>query len=177
LVIEFPTDLLTILFWLPVPNQVIMTKTLKKDVRSVCTKVLLQMNCKLGGGLWSAFTSQVNRGTMIVGVDSFRDKRMNRTCYGMVATLSSNMAQYFSDVFISDETGGAEGAASGLGLTLYSKLVQTLIFVTKDLLGKSCNFFLKFQKRSRSTRRCAKERFPNASSFSDPVSRTDKSIW
>ncbi len=37
---------------LSVPNQVIRSQTLAKNVVSVCTKVVLQMNCKLGGSLW-----------------------------------------------------------------------------------------------------------------------------
>ena len=38
-----------------IPSQVILTKTLKneKNQRSVMQKVALQINCKLGGALWS----------------------------------------------------------------------------------------------------------------------------
>ncbi len=35
-----------------VPCQVIRSQTLTRNVVSVCTKVILQMNCKLGGSLW-----------------------------------------------------------------------------------------------------------------------------
>jgi len=38
----------------PVPSQVIVAKKLKdKQIRSITQKIALQINCKLGGELWS----------------------------------------------------------------------------------------------------------------------------
>lgn len=39
----------------PIPSQVILTKTLNdpRRLNSVISKIALQINCKLGGGLWT----------------------------------------------------------------------------------------------------------------------------
>ena len=38
-----------------VPSQVVVTKTISKQqmVMSVCTKIAIQLNCKLGGEVWA----------------------------------------------------------------------------------------------------------------------------
>jgi aubergine-like protein len=58
-----------------IPSQVVTVKTLTKKrgsmLMSVCTKLVMQMNCKMGGALW-----RVNiplRDTMILGFDTFHD--------------------------------------------------------------------------------------------------------
>ena len=37
----------------PVPSQVIVAAKLKRNIRSITQKIALQINCKLGGELWS----------------------------------------------------------------------------------------------------------------------------
>jgi len=35
-----------------VPSQVVLLKNLQKNDKSVCTKIAIQINCKLGGAPW-----------------------------------------------------------------------------------------------------------------------------
>merc|ERR1719187_1672471 len=57
----------------PVASQVINYKTIanEKKVSSVVQKVILQINCKLGGELWACSTPFKN--LMVVGVDVYHD--------------------------------------------------------------------------------------------------------
>jgi len=36
----------------PVPSQVVLLKNVQKNNLSVCTKIAIQINCKLGGAPW-----------------------------------------------------------------------------------------------------------------------------
>uniref|UniRef100_A0A8C4WYB8 Piwi domain-containing protein n=1 Tax=Eptatretus burgeri TaxID=7764 RepID=A0A8C4WYB8_EPTBU len=73
----------------PVPSQVVQTRTISnpKRVRSVAQKVVLQMNCKMGGVLWSVNIPL--KSLMIVGLDVYHDttKRMCSVA-GVVASLN-----------------------------------------------------------------------------------------
>uniref|UniRef100_UPI00358E54D2 piwi-like protein 2 n=1 Tax=Myxine glutinosa TaxID=7769 RepID=UPI00358E54D2 len=83
----------------PVPSQVVLTRTISnpKRVRSVAQKVVLQMNCKMGGVLWSVNIPL--KSLMIVGMDVFHDttKRMCSVA-GVVASLNSSGTQWFSRI-------------------------------------------------------------------------------
>ena len=58
---------------MPIASQVINAKTLDpKKLRSVVQKVALQINCKLGGELWSVDIPI--KSLMIVGIDSYHEK-------------------------------------------------------------------------------------------------------
>lgn len=61
-----------------VPSQVVMTRTLTKKtgaghsmLTSVCTKIAMQMNCKMGGALWRL--NILMHDTIILGYDTFHD--------------------------------------------------------------------------------------------------------
>jgi aubergine-like protein len=56
----------------PVPSQVVVFKTINKPdhvLRTVASKVVLQMNVKLGGELWSI--SMPMQHVMIIGIDVY----------------------------------------------------------------------------------------------------------
>lgn len=81
----------------PVPSQVIVSRTLsKKQMQiSVVTKIALQLNCKLGGELWSLDIPVKN--TMVVGIDCYRDSsKRGRTVGAFVATMNTTFTRYYS---------------------------------------------------------------------------------
>lgn len=82
----------------PVPSQVFLAKNLNsKGVRSIATKVAVQLNCKLGGAPWSVELPPVN--LMVVGFDVCHDPSDKSRDYGaMVASLDKNLTRYFSAV-------------------------------------------------------------------------------
>ena len=59
-------------------------------------KVLLQMNCKLGGELWGC--NVPIPGLMVIGMDIYRDKVGGRSVAGIVATLNGTFGKYWSQV-------------------------------------------------------------------------------
>lgn len=77
---------------IPVASQVINAKTLSKPdkVRSIILKIALQINCKLGGSLWTVkFPFQ---GWMICGVDVYHGSPPNSVC-GFVASLNESISR------------------------------------------------------------------------------------
>ena len=79
----------------PIPSQVLVTKNLQpKKAMSVVTKVVLQMNAKLGGELWSINLRM--QGAMFVGIDTYHDSGSNKSVGGFVASMNSSCTRYFS---------------------------------------------------------------------------------
>ncbi len=107
----------------PVASQVIVVKNIsnEKKVNSVAQKVILQMNCKLGGELWACQTPFkvccysyhpnipylsffLRQGIMVIGIDVFHEKgRRSGSVAGIVSTLNDNMSRYYSNVAIQRE--------------------------------------------------------------------------
>ncbi|XP_076626994.1 aubergine [Colletes latitarsis] len=82
----------------PVPSQVFLTKNLRsKGLRSIATKVAIQLVCKLGGAPWSVELPPIN--LMVVGFDVCHDPNDKGRDFGaMVASLDKNLTRYFSAV-------------------------------------------------------------------------------
>ncbi|GAU99725.1 hypothetical protein RvY_10682-2 [Ramazzottius varieornatus] len=81
----------------PCPSQVVVAKTIsdQKKVRSVATKVCMQILAKLGGENWKMkFPFSVP--TMVIGVDSHRDKTERNTVVAVSATHNAGFSGYFS---------------------------------------------------------------------------------
>ncbi|XP_053610721.1 piwi-like protein Ago3 [Plodia interpunctella] len=81
----------------PVPSQVINARTLmnQKKVRGITQKILLQINCKLGGTLWNI--SIPMKTAMIVGIDSYHDaSRKKRSVCAFVASYNQSMTHWYS---------------------------------------------------------------------------------
>ncbi|XP_067134684.1 piwi-like protein Ago3 isoform X2 [Centruroides vittatus] len=82
---------------MPVPSQVINSRTISdhKKLRSVAQKIALQMNCKLGGELWSL---QIPfKSVMVCGFDSYHDQAVGRrSVLGFVASLNQTVTRWFS---------------------------------------------------------------------------------
>ncbi|XP_052899099.1 protein argonaute-3 [Anopheles moucheti] len=87
----------------PIPSQVINARTLANDKRnrSIVLKILLQMNCKLGGTLWSVNIPL--KDTMICGIDSYHEgtKRTNSVS-AFVGSLDSSFTHWYSRATIQE---------------------------------------------------------------------------
>ncbi|XP_077325966.1 piwi-like protein 2 isoform X2 [Lithobates pipiens] len=83
----------------PVPSQVVNTKTISNPakLRSIAQKILLQINCKLGGELWGVDIPLKN--LMVVGMDVYHDaSRGLRSVTGFVASTNHCLTQWYSRV-------------------------------------------------------------------------------
>uniref|UniRef100_A0A674BXH9 Piwi-like protein 2 n=1 Tax=Salmo trutta TaxID=8032 RepID=A0A674BXH9_SALTR len=83
----------------PVPSQAINVRTISQPqkLRSVAQKILLQMNCKLGGELWTVNVPLKH--LMVIGVDVHHDtSKKSRSVMGFVASLNSLLTRWYSRV-------------------------------------------------------------------------------
>ncbi|OBS73023.1 hypothetical protein A6R68_12405, partial [Neotoma lepida] len=83
----------------PVPSQVINVRTISQPIRlrSVAQKILLQMNCKLGGELWGVDIPL--KQLMVIGMDVYHDpSRGMRSVVGFVASINLTLTKWYSRV-------------------------------------------------------------------------------
>lgn len=82
----------------PVPSQVCLVKTMThRSIKSIATKIAIQMNCKLGGAPW--FVDIPLDGIMMIGFDVCHDTTVKTKDFGAtVASLDKRMTKYFSAV-------------------------------------------------------------------------------
>lgn len=80
----------------PVPSQVVLTATLRnpKSQRSIASKILIQINAKIGGIPWALKSLPVQQ-TMICGLDIFA-KRSVAYIPAFCATIDKNCSKYIS---------------------------------------------------------------------------------
>ncbi|NXW57063.1 PIWL1 protein, partial [Eurystomus gularis] len=81
----------------PIPSQCVMARTLSKPQTAVAvaTKIALQMNCKMGGELWTVEIPL--KQVMIVGIDCYHDTLSGKqSIAGFVASLNQTMTRWFS---------------------------------------------------------------------------------
>ncbi|XP_034026965.1 piwi-like protein 2 [Thalassophryne amazonica] len=89
----------------PIPSQAINVRTISQPqkLRSIAQKVLLQMNCKLGGELWTVNVPLKH--LMIVGVDVHHDtSKSHRSVMGFVASVNSSLTRWYSRVIFQTPT-------------------------------------------------------------------------
>ena len=83
----------------PVPSQVILGRTLnkKQTLFSVCTKVAMQLNCKMGGELW-ALEIPLKR-LMVLGIDCYHDTaQKGRSVAAFISTTNDSLTRFHSRV-------------------------------------------------------------------------------
>lgn len=101
-----------------VPSQVVRCATVsdKRKIRSVCQKVALQMQCKIGGQPWTVpipFKS-----AMFVGIDVYHDpNRQAKSCVAIVASMNAECSRWYSRVFF-------QGTSEEIAHSLQSGLKQ-----------------------------------------------------
>lgn len=80
-----------------VPSQVVLLKNVQKNNLSVCTKIAIQINCKLGGAPW--LVTIPKKGMMIIGFDVCHDSQRKNISFGaLVATMNDAHTSYYSCV-------------------------------------------------------------------------------
>ncbi|KAM6931274.1 piwi-like protein 2 [Xenentodon cancila] len=83
----------------PIPSQVINVRTISQPqkLRSIAQKILLQVNSKLGGELWTVNVPLKN--LMVVGVDVHHDtSKLRQSVMGFVASVNSSLTRWYSRV-------------------------------------------------------------------------------
>ncbi|KAH8262836.1 hypothetical protein KR044_000811 [Drosophila immigrans] len=86
---------------LPVASQVINARTLFNDAknRSIVQKIVLQINCKLGGSLWSVKIPF--KKVMICGIDSYHDPgQKSNSVAAFVASLNASYTHWYSKAIL-----------------------------------------------------------------------------
>ncbi|NXD07268.1 PIWL1 protein, partial [Nothocercus nigrocapillus] len=87
----------------PIPSQCVIARTLSKpqSIMAIATKIALQMNCKMGGELWSVEIPL--KQLMVVGIDCYHDTVSGkRSIAGFVASLNQGMTRWFSRCVLQD---------------------------------------------------------------------------
>lgn len=122
-------------FDLPCASQCINTKTLRNENknRSIVLKILLQMNCKLGGTLWAVKIPLQN--TMIVGIDTYHEgANRGKTVGGLVASINASFTRYYSRPHIQESA--KEELVAGLVNCMVEALESFKQFNDKNLPDK-----------------------------------------
>lgn len=86
---------------LEIPSQVILGHTLSNETknRAIVQKIALQMNCKMGGTLWSVKIPFKN--VMICGMDTYHDmERKNDSVAAFVSSINGTYTKWFSQSVI-----------------------------------------------------------------------------
>ncbi|XP_009069078.1 PREDICTED: piwi-like protein 1 [Acanthisitta chloris] len=126
----------------PIPSQCVLAHTLSKhqSVLAVAAKIALQMNCKMGGELWSVEIPL--KQVMVVGIDCYHDTISGKqSVAGFVASLNQTMTRWFSRCVV--QSLGQEivdGIKACLQTALktwlqWNKYLPTRIFVYRDGIG------------------------------------------
>lgn len=104
----------------PVASQVINSRTLsnRQKNRSIVQKILMQMNCKLGGSLWAV---QIPfRNVMICGTDTYHSPNKQCSSVGaFVASLNKTYTKWYSKATIQSNR---EELMHGLGISMENAL-------------------------------------------------------
>lgn len=125
----------TLCFEVPCPSQCINTKTLRHENknRSIIMKILLQINCKLGGSLWGIKIPLNN--TMIVGIDTYHEVgNRGKAVSGLVASINASFTRYFSRPHIQQNV--KEELVAGLANLLVEALQSYMTYNEKQLPDK-----------------------------------------
>lgn len=105
----------------PVASQVINSRTLANQAknRSIVQKILMQMNCKLGGSLWTIRIPFKN--VMICGTDTYHNPNKKEKSVGaFVASLNSTYTKWYSKATIQSNR---EEIMHGLTISMQNGLI------------------------------------------------------
>ncbi|KAH7959167.1 hypothetical protein HPB49_009136 [Dermacentor silvarum] len=111
-------------------TQVMLGRTIsnKKNLKSVATKVAIQMNCKLGGEAWAVEIPL--QGVMCIGYDTYHDCRQKGlSAGGFVASLNKTLTRWYSRVSFHQthqELGSALKTHLALSLKQYQEENKTV---------------------------------------------------
>ncbi|XP_050746171.1 protein argonaute-3 isoform X6 [Drosophila biarmipes] len=123
-------------------QEVIIAKTLLNESknRSVVQKIVLQMNCKIGGSLWTVKIPLKN--VMVCGIDSYHDpSNRGNSVAALVASLNSSYTHWYSKAVVqtkSEEILNGLTASFETALKTYQKRNGNLpenVIIYRDGIG------------------------------------------
>lgn len=105
----------------PVASQVINARTLanQQKNRSIVQKILMQMNCKLGGSLWTIRIPFKN--VMICGTDTYHSPIKGNSVAAFVASLNSVYTKWYSKATIQSNR---EEFSHGIAVSMENALIS-----------------------------------------------------
>ena len=93
----------------PIPSQVVLAGTISrgKNLRSIISKVLIQMNAKLGGIPWAVDNLPfMDKPTMICGLDVFHATNLGKkSVLALSASMNNSATTYWSTSVVQDDVG------------------------------------------------------------------------
>jgi len=93
----------------PIPSQVVLAQTIQrgKNLRSIISKVLIQMNAKLGGIPWAVDNlPYMDKPTMICGLDVFHATNLGKkSVLALSASMNNSATTYWSTAVVQDDVG------------------------------------------------------------------------
>lgn len=126
----------------PTASQVLLHRTLQnRNLRTIATKVAIQINCKLGGAPWNI--DLMSKNMMVIGFDVCHDPADKSNDFGaMVASLDANLSRFFS--VVNPHVGGEELSTSFAtnienALQAYrekNKVLPSYIVIYRDGVGE-----------------------------------------
>lgn len=108
----------------PIPSQVVLTNTIQrgKNLRSIVSKVLIQMNAKAGGVPWAVDGLPfMDQPTMVCGLDVFHSTALGKkSVLALTASQNQSATTYWSTSVIQDEIGqeGSNTLQTGMNSAL-----------------------------------------------------------
>jgi len=126
-----------------VPCQAVISATLKKNAMSVCSKILLQMNAKIGLELWiTEQPKDLPAKTMIIGADVYHSTQIGkekRSCIGFCASLNPEFNRFFSKITIQKKDG--DDIMTNIGKLVKEAVVKYFIFNGKKFFPEYIIFY------------------------------------
>ena len=93
----------------PIPSQVVLANTIArgKNIRSIVSKILIQMNAKLGGIPWTVDKLPLmDQPTMICGLDVFHATNLGKkSVLALSASMNNSATTYWSTSVVQDDIG------------------------------------------------------------------------
>ncbi|KAM9095070.1 piwi-like protein 1 [Sarcophilus harrisii] len=128
----------------PVPSQCIVAETLNKPhiLLAVVNKLVLQMNCKMGGHLWKV--SVPFKDAMFIGIDCYHDiSSGHQSAAGFVASLDASLTKWYSHCVLHKAgqelldglSGFLETALEAWKENNKQSILPKIIFVYRDGIG------------------------------------------
>ena len=126
-----------------VPCQAIVSSSLKKNAMSVCSKILLQMNAKIGLELWvTEKPKDLPEKTMIIGADVYHNTKIgqeSKSCIGFCASIDPAFSKFFSKVKFQNKVG--EEIMGGIGQLVKEAVLKYFAFNGKKFFPECIIFF------------------------------------
>jgi aubergine-like protein len=105
----------------PIPSQVVLANTISKgkNLRSIISKVLIQINAKLGGIPWHVDKLPfMDKPTMICGLDVFHATNLGKkSVMGLTASMNVSATTYWSTSVVQDDVGQEASNSLSVGMT------------------------------------------------------------